>query len=320
MFVDNRWSVGQHGIARFSREVLRRLGLPVVELRGNPAAPSDLLRVGRLRMRSGDVLFSPGFNAGLTRARQVLTIHDLIHLDDADESSLRKRAYYHNVVRPVVSRSGLVLTVSRSSQRRLEEWLGPGVEVVNVGNGADPVFAPDPNIERLRGEFVFVGGTRSHKRLHVALDAVKAVGGSALTVVTQQPEEVTREVGERALEGRVTVLSGLSDREMAGLYQRSAALLMPSSSEGFGLPALEAARCGALVVFWKGCEPVVEIVGSRGLGIENIDDRSEWAAALRQLSGESPVPAISQEDLDRLRSYNWDDVAYRVRCALEGVG
>src|SRR4051794_23961987 len=80
--VDGRWD-GAHGIGRYAREVLLRLDTPWRPLRmsGRPASSLDPLRPRRLRR--GDLLYSPGYNPACLVPRQVITIHDLIHLHES---------------------------------------------------------------------------------------------------------------------------------------------------------------------------------------------------------------------------------------------
>ena len=52
----------------------------------------------------------------------------------------------------------------------------------------------------------------------------------------------------RAAGGSVHVLAGCADRDLAVLYAACAAFVFPSFYEGFGVPLLEAMRCGAPIV------------------------------------------------------------------------
>ena len=46
----------------------------------------------------------------------------------------------------------------------------------------------------------------------------------------------------------VTQVRGLSRDQLAELYRRAAAVMVPSEAEGFGLPVIEALACGSVVV------------------------------------------------------------------------
>jgi glycosyltransferase involved in cell wall biosynthesis len=65
----------------------------------------------------------------------------------------------------------------------------------------------------------------------------------------QDSHELLRLIGD--VEG-VHVLGSVSPDELACLYKRAVALVVPSLTEGFCLPALEAQACGTPVI----CRPV----------------------------------------------------------------
>jgi glycosyltransferase involved in cell wall biosynthesis len=319
LLVDRRWR-GTHGIARFAQEVVARLPLTFTDLRGpsDALSPLDLLNPYRLRLRPGDTLYTPGFNAGLTVARQVLTLHDLIHLDDPHERSTAKRLYYDRIVRPAVRRARVVLTVSPTSQRVVRSWIADDrVDVVDVGNGCAEVFfssaeipPPSPNA------FAYVGNLKPHKNPRVAFEAIARLPDATLTVVTHDADAARALAAEAGITSRTRVVSGCTDAELRDIYAGSVALLLPSLSEGFGLPAVEAIAVGRPVVHWAGCEPVSYIVGAHGIAVDDAHDAEAWAAALQRLATGSTSSV--RPDGWRAR-YSWDAVAGRVADVLRSA-
>ena len=318
LFVDTRWS-GQHGIARFAGEVISRLDLRWDDLgaTGSPSAGLDAVNVARARLPRRAVVWSPGYNAGITRARQILTLHDTIHLDVPSESNLAKRTYYRWLVRPAIRRAGLVLTVSETSRRALVSWVDDSsVEVVNVGNGVSANFVPDgPEAGEEKPFFLYVGNARPHKNIGVILDALTARPQYRLIAVTSDAEAVREEAQTHGVAGQVKILSGVSDAELASYYRSSDGLLMPSTLEGFGLPAVEALCTGTKVAFWRGCESVAEIVGATGIEVAASDSGAEWAEAMDRLRG---TDRVTSPEVQAVRErYSWEQVAYRVQASLE---
>jgi glycosyltransferase involved in cell wall biosynthesis len=315
IYVDDR-RTGDHGIARFAREVLARLparvGSPVRRLpvTGSATTPLDCVRPGRLRPGPRDVIVSPGANAGVARARQLVTVHDLIHLDDG---SRLKELYYERVVRPQIVRAGRVLTVSEASRAVIEEWLGrraPAVHVEVVGNGCSPAFTPDGEVEVFsRPTFTLVSNAKTHKNVEVVFAALARCPDPGLVVVGPSPDAMTELAARAGVGDRVEVRSGVTDDELARLYRGSVALLMPSTREGFGLPVLEAMSCGTRVLHWAGCAPVAEIAAGTGGAVEVATDAGEWAEAMEKAVAAGRglrMPAAW------VRRYDWDLVSDRV--------
>ena len=117
------------------------------------------------------------------------------------------------------------------------------------------------------------------------------------------------QTGERRFYGCFTLRKGVSDTELAELYASASALVFPSLSEGFGLPAAEALAVGCPVLHWQGCAAVAEIVVDDGVAIPEADDADLWRTAM--LAAEAGEVAASGSDRIRQR-YSWESVAARV--------
>ncbi|WP_036319833.1 glycosyltransferase [Microbacterium sp. B24] len=305
LMVDDRY-VGQHGIARYSAEVLPRLGVswtPLV-LSGKPASALDAF--AQLAARRDQRMYSPGYAAFISRQRQLLTVHDLIHLQSRGPQRMKYAAYYNLVVRPAILRAGRVLTVSDASADALKEWIrNDGVEVVNTGNACSSAFTADgPVLESHDAYIVFVGNLRPHKNVGVLIEALALLTDLRLKMVIPRSEqEEARALASAAgVDARVDLLHGLSDLELAALYRGAVATALPSTLEGFGLPALESTCCGTPVLYWKGCRAVADAALGYGIGVEEAENPDAWASAAEAILA-SPT-RIGLEDRP-----TWDAVA-----------
>lgn len=285
VLVDDRYR-GAHGIGRYAAEVLPRLTVPwePLGLDGSPHSPIDAFRPVGAASAEDAVVYSPGYGALVRARRQLLTLHDLIQLQAPGLSRWKFAAYYAGPVRSVVRRAGVVLTVSETSARALRAWVKDDrVEIVNAGNGCSEAFRPGPDALDASDPYVlFVGNGRAHKNLDTVLDALVTARDVRLVAVVPEREiaELSARAAQRDVDARVRWVSGVDDEQLAGLYRGASATVMPSTLEGFGLPALESIRCGVSVVHWAGCEAVAEIVGERGWAVSSSHDAHEWADAL----------------------------------------
>lgn len=305
LYVDDRYR-GAHGIGRYAGEVLPRLrpSWRALGLSGHAHTPLDAFRaLPGLERRS--LIYSPGYGALVRAPRQVLTVHDLIHLRMAWPGRAKFAAYYGGPVRRTVRNAGVVMTVSQTSANDIREWVrDDAVQVIDAGNGCSDAFRVDGPADAAHDPYLlFVGNLRQHKNLDVVLRALVLAKDVRLRAV--MPASEIPAASERAtalgVYDRVVWLHGIDDERLASLYRGAAATVMPSTIEGFGLPALESVACGVPVIFWRGCEAVAEVVGDRGWALESWSDAEEWASALTTASSSSRrvSPPAGAHDWDR---------------------
>jgi len=109
-------------------------------------------------------------------------------------------------------------------------------------------------------------------------------------------------IEQRRLTPHIQQMSGISRDELARLYAESTAVLVPSLSEGFGLPVVEALACGAPVI--ASDIAVLREVGFEGVRFCSLTSLNDWTRAVERVctTGERPSP----ETRDRIRArYTW---------------
>jgi glycosyltransferase involved in cell wall biosynthesis len=313
---DGRWR-GRHGIGRFAAEVLARIGgyrsvrdsIPLL----HPLEP--LWLAAAIRFERPSVYFTPGFNPPpFSRCPTVFAIHDLIHLRTG-EASATKRLYYEAVVKPAARRAAAVLTVSECSKNEILEWARiPPSKVVVVGNGVSSAFtaaglkykAPDPY-------FLYVGNFKPHKNISRILAAFGRSGlaGEFRLIMTGSPDtEALRRIRNLGLGRRTWFAGSPTDSELAAFYRGATALVTPSLTEGFGLPALEAMACGCPVIAARsGAQR--EVLGGAGISVdpENIEDIAHGMSLATDSGHRARTIAAGYE---RASSFSWEATAARV--------
>lgn len=308
--VDARWK-GNHGIGRYAREVISRLELPweAIPLAGNPGSPRDLLSIRFARPM--DMVYSPGYNAGLGKVRQLVTVHDLIHLT---EPLIRYHSYYEHVLRPVIRRARCVLTVSETSRELIGAWVRDDrVRIINAGNGISAAFTPDgKKVESLGEFFLFVGNFKRHKNPAVIFEAIAGMPDSRLVVVGPSVRDTNDFAEAYGISRQVTAMHGVPDESLAELYRGARATVLPSTLEGFGLPAAESLACGTPVVYWSGCQSVAEIVGDRGSAVDAAHTPEAWREAMRH----TDQHLARRTSIQIGARYSWPSVAKCVSTAI----
>jgi glycosyltransferase involved in cell wall biosynthesis len=111
------------------------------------------------------------------------------------------------------------------------------------------------------------------------------------------------------------VLGYVSDQERLRLYREASMLVIASSDEGFGLPALEAMTLGVPVVAAnRGALP--EVVGDAGILIDP-DDAPAFATGMRNVLEDSALRrGLAERGVRRSTLFNWNVSAATAREAL----
>lgn len=317
LFVDDRYR-GAHGIGRYASEIISRLRPEwrSLGLSGHAHSALDAFR-SLPRLDRDSLVYSPGYGALVRAPRQILTVHDLIHLRMPWPGRAKFEAYYRGPVRHAVRKAGVVLTVSQTSARAIREWLrDDSVEVIDAGNGCSDAFRVDGTADRSNVPYVaFVGNMRRHKNLDVVLRALMLAPDVRLRAVMPAGEipAAAAQAAALGIDSRVEWLQGIDDERLAALYRGAVATVMPSTLEGFGLPALESVACGVPVVFWHSCEAVAEVVGDRGWAVDSATDAGQWAEMLT-------LATHSRRRVDPpAHAHDWDLTAGIISNALESA-
>ena len=320
LLFDRRWE-GPHGIGRYGLEVARRIEHVALPLQAKPLDPLDPLRLHRaLKRHPKAVFFSPGFNPPLGRPCPFFfTVHDLIHLEIRDESSLLKRLWYETVLRPALRRAEGVFTVSEHSKARLCEWSGLDPQKITVTfNGVSPVFSEKGALFTAdRPYFLAVGNHKPHKNIEGLFRAYARSGLKQrldLRLTGHPGPALARLIEALGIAGSVHFEGRVSEEGLAALYRGALALVLPSLTEGFGLPMVEAMASGTPVIAsQRGALPEVG-----GEAFHPFDPLSEEALieALRAFEEPGVRTPFRQRGLERAQRFTWSKVARRIETKL----
>jgi len=137
--------------------------------------------------------------------------------------------------------SNAVRTEAQGLGIPIEEVILYGVETQNPPRRAE--------IERLHGCLVHVGGTGPRKGVESLFRLLERLPHTFFLVQVGAPftPEQRRLIKDKRLTARVRVVEAPTNQEIGLWYRRAHAVLIPSSYEGFALPAVEARKTGARV-------------------------------------------------------------------------
>lgn len=296
-----------------------------------------------------DVLFYPAVYSwfpppfGLPNA---VTFHDAIaeHFPELVFPHWRQRLSWNLKTWLARQSSDRVLTVSQSAKAEIVQYLRiPNEKIDVICEGSAPVFAPVTDTARLSAArdqvglapstrfLTYVGGFAPHKNLARLFDAFELVLAQPdlsdlVLVMSGDPrgggfhsiyqELCAKMDASPRLAAQVRFPGYVSDVDLAALYTETMALVLPSLSEGFGLPALEAMSCGAAVL-GANAGAVMEVAGEAGLGFDPYDPQNMADSIARIARDHSLLTSLQARAIPETKRNTWDQAADLTIAALE---
>jgi glycosyltransferase involved in cell wall biosynthesis len=235
--------------------------------------------------------------------------------------SYRRRRRWRDQRRSL-EQADLVNVLSADEERWVEEHLGLGHKTVQLPNGAPAAYLEalrqaDGERSQAAPEVVFVGSWTPRKGI---LDLPSVIAGlraayPALRVsllgTGRSEEVVARDLGQIAREVELRVVPQFSPEELPGLLRGSAAAVLPSYVEGFGLVVLELAAAGVPTVAYDvpGARIVIGQVDPELLAPEG--DVGGLVSRVERVIGlsEPAYTALRQRCMDVAGRYSWERIA-----------
>ena len=269
------------------------------------------LQQGMMR-RHIDVFHGTDFSVPYLASRpSVMTVHDLSPWLDRtwqpNSDRIRRRT-------PLLLRAGLasmVITPTEAIRHAVVERFRLAADrVVAVPLAASEHFRPVV-CKPAAPYFLFVGTLEPRKNLHRLVEAWREVYKThAIDLVIAG--RARADFPPLAPEPGLRLAGPVNEADLPSLYSGALAVVYPSLYEGFGLPALEAMQCGALVVTSK--DPaIVEVTGDGAIQIQASDTRG-LAEALRSIASEpASFASLRERAIKRAREFSWQRTAERTR-------
>jgi alpha-1,3-rhamnosyl/mannosyltransferase len=326
-----------------SVEVVRvAAGVPTIQAAAANGRRSlgDLWAISRaISGRKLDLFFFPSVYSYVpltSSTPELVTIHDVIPelFPQMVFPTWQSKLFWRTKVSLACMQARRILTISEYSRRKMTDVLGIRPERVRVVNEAgDPVFRRVPGLDTAplyqklgipagTPLVCYVGGFSPHKNLFLLADVFRELVAqpefSSVRLVLAGDfqgdaffscyRELKQRVDEAGLQERVLFPGYMRDDELLALLNCTHALVLPSFCEGFGLPAVEAAACGAPVLVTTE-SPLPELLGEGAVALAP-EDRAGWRDALaRVLRDDSLRARMSAAGLAATAKLSWENSA-----------
>lgn len=273
-----------------------------------------------------DVFFSPdGYLSLRSDVPQIPVIHDLNFEYHPQDLQRKHRNYYRTFFPKFAKKAAHILTVSEYSKQDIVKLYGIPEERITVAwNGAADDFKPlnKEEVKQVRTEysngkpyFIFVGSLHPRKNLKTLLKAfvlfaqeneeidLLIVGSDLWNNSSETPDESVLK-----WKHRIHFTGHVPFSELTKLTASAFALTYIPYFEGFGIPLVEAMKCG-LPVISGNLTSLPEVAGEAAIYVDPLNAR-EVADQMQKLANDQELYKQMQErSLERSKLFSWDFTA-----------
>lgn len=278
--------------------------------------------------RPSDVLFVPAHVLPLVAPKKnVVTIHDVGFRRHPELYPLKQRLYHEWTTRDIVGRCPRIVTVSEFSKREIVELYGANPDQITVAPlaVADSIHESlDEEVNELRQRLslpnrfiLFIGRIEEKKNVGAMIEALALYRnqtndhGLQLVLAGREGfgiEALRTRIKALGLESAVVFTGYLDESDKSALLTAAEVYVQPSWYEGFGIPVLEAMRCGTPVIA-ANSSAMPEVAGEGNALFFDPSSATELAARFIELSSEEKRQRLIANGKAREAQFSWRKTA-----------
>ncbi len=286
-----------------------------------------------LKKYQADVFFSPdGFLSLRTAIPQIPVIHDINfeHYPADLPKSISK--YYRTYFRQFAIRAAHIITVSNYSKNDISETYHIPPDKISVAyNGVNSLFVPLSPTQKKEAQqqfangspyFIYVGALHKRKniaRMLMAFDQFKSSNNDYKLVIAGatmfRDKEMEQIYQQMQYKPEVIFLGRVEIDDLIKVVGGADAMVYVSYFEGFGIPIVEAMRCGVPVITAT-TTSMPEVAGDAAI-LVNPMKINEIAQAMSRVVQEDTACRLAQAGIKRSKEFSWDITAERVWDIIE---
>lgn len=245
-----------------------------------------------LPRHAGSALVVNLCNLGPIVSRNAMTtFHDAqVYISPRSYSKLFR--LWYKLAQPMIGkRHKHILTVSDYSKQQLASYgVAPAEKISVIHNGVDHILhtAAEPGFAASRGLaprgfVVALANTQVHKNVRILIEAFKdpRLAGLTLVLFGTANRNALEDASGGALPGNVMLTGKIADAQLRDLIENALCLGFPSTTEGFGLPPLEAMLLGCPAIVAP-CGALPEVCGDATLYADP-GNAADWVVKILSL-------------------------------------
>jgi glycosyltransferase involved in cell wall biosynthesis len=278
----------------------------------------------------------------------VVTLHDIIYMESFP---LFKKAgtlyqkfgnmYRRLVVPKVIKKSDKIITVSNFEKNRIREFFGfpeNDDRLVAIYNGVSEHFRKiddEKELNRVKklynlpDRFLFFLGNTDPKKntkgvLKAFSDYIRQTGDEDLWLVMldyekNELDKLLAEIGDKSLINKIHLTGYVINTDLPAIYNQCQLFLYPSLRESFGIPMLEAMRCGVAVIT-SNTSSMPEITGGEAAYIiDPFKPEQITEGIIKLLKDEKLRNELIEKGFKQSKKFSWENMAKDVLSLYDEV-
>lgn len=266
-------------------------------------------------VQSGHPLLIPS-----RRAARLVTIYDLDFLDHPERTTREIRRDYPSLAQAHARRADQVIVISAHTADAVESRLGVDRRRISICTPGAPAWTARAAEPSAGGYLLFLGTLEPRKNLDVLVEAYGRLLQSRADVpnlvlagqVSDAAKPLVARLGQPPWAGKVILPGYIAPDSRESLYKGALAFVLPSHTEGFGMPVVEAMMAGVPVVAAnRGAIP--EAAGPAGLLFDPTDADALTQALGTLLDDPCRRKTMSEADRRHAATFTWARTASAMR-------
>lgn len=276
-------------------------------------------------------------SGGTSNTPTAVILYDLIPLLNPDiylTALPRYKEFYMGGL-DIIQKANIILTISNYAKEEALKYLDIDQDkIISISTGINkvqfnkkPVENPSRNTEwhlEKDSYILYSGAYDPRKNLKSLILAYKELPENLrsryrLVIAGKYMEAEIKELIQLAKQTNIAFLGYVTDQELIWLYQNCKLFVLPSKHEGFGMPALEAMCCGAVVI---GSETtsIPEVIANKNALFNPNSIKSIKAKIEEYITSETQRTELLKSNLEQIRNFSWEKTAQTALNEIKKAG
>ncbi|MCF6158414.1 MAG: glycosyltransferase family 1 protein [wastewater metagenome] len=266
----------------------------------------------------------------------IITVHDTLTKNEKKRLSYKVKVYGTLITRMALACSSRILTISDFTKQEIINLYPAARQKISViyhGVGREFTRQSETEVVQIKKKYrltkrylLYVGSLKVHKNIPKLIEAfsqlpLKLKEETDLVIAARLEQKFSRVMNLPSLLGiekHVRFIGYVPTEDLSGLYSGAVAFVMPSFTEWFGLPVIEAMACGTPVIASRG-GALPEVCGQAAsyFNPESVEDMRNVIEHI--LTDNELQEWLSNMGVKRSEEFSWDITARKTLGAYEEV-